>query len=708
MLGTARTHVRAGVALAVLVAGLGFVGSSGAAAQSAADVRARDQLIANQENLLNTYRCRFGVDTHAVPGGCPNPKQVSPGVAPLNPSQHDIDVRDGLIQAQEALLNTYRCRFNIDTEIVPDGCPGQETGQGPSQPTSSADPSTSPVVADLYTDVEPEYYDEEREGPAGDVYDSINRLRGLGIFAGTDCGENKFCPDSPVDGATLAAWLVRVLEGSSSEAAGAVSRIVELGVAAPCGPQPDALCPGEKLSRAKVATFVSRGLGLPEAEPIGFWDVEEASSHFDHVNRLVASGINDGVIEGCTHVRFVPFNFCPGQTVSRGEAAETLSGVFDYLEASQIIKITEGSSPDNSIGLKVSFEEERRWNEVKATWTNPRNRRGGVSHYVLQWRPSWDDFNYRRYQVVEFDKRGRYEVEFPRSSSSNIYAVRVIVAYDNEDEDHLATEEVKVNNESHKLRDAIKEHIIDAHGEDQPWLVDTWRHLNGPILDIYPHRKNQVRRTSRSGFGQLNQTLASSLTLSRNVANNFEKSRRLASTVVHELGHVYTWTNGVTKNEAPVAIGYLYLGLLSDNHATSRCSSAEIYADLARAAFSGGVSPEAKSVDNLPGYWRGCRFDLDQKTSDRVFKDVRDLTQKVFLDQKTPRWFYDEYQKPDGSIDLDKLWGDISTLYAGERSLIIYGLRNEFGGYCSTEELYRLHIGEIDTLDTPWRDAGCR
>ena len=34
----------------------------------------------------------------------------------------DIRVRDELIAAQEALLNVYRCRFDIDTEIVPGGC----------------------------------------------------------------------------------------------------------------------------------------------------------------------------------------------------------------------------------------------------------------------------------------------------------------------------------------------------------------------------------------------------------------------------------------------------------------------------------------------------------------------------------------------------------------------------------------------------------
>ena len=93
-----------------------------ASAQTVEEVKQRDQLIANQENLLNTYRCLFGVDTDVVPGGCANPDTVAPGVAPENPTQHDIEVRDGLIQSQEALLNVYRCRFDVDTEIVPGGC----------------------------------------------------------------------------------------------------------------------------------------------------------------------------------------------------------------------------------------------------------------------------------------------------------------------------------------------------------------------------------------------------------------------------------------------------------------------------------------------------------------------------------------------------------------------------------------------------------
>ena len=96
------------------------------------DIAVRNELIFDQEALLNAYRCRFNIDTHIVPGGCsgglPVEEVPPPGVFPGVPTQHEVDVRDALIFAQELLLNAYRCRFNIDTHVVPGGCPEQLDG----------------------------------------------------------------------------------------------------------------------------------------------------------------------------------------------------------------------------------------------------------------------------------------------------------------------------------------------------------------------------------------------------------------------------------------------------------------------------------------------------------------------------------------------------------------------------------------------------
>ena len=92
---------------------------------SQGDIEVRDDLIAAQENLLNAYRCLAGIDVEAVAGGCDGTdpaEQIEPGPAPEAPTQDDIDVRDELVANQEALLNEYRCMLNRDTELVPGGC----------------------------------------------------------------------------------------------------------------------------------------------------------------------------------------------------------------------------------------------------------------------------------------------------------------------------------------------------------------------------------------------------------------------------------------------------------------------------------------------------------------------------------------------------------------------------------------------------------
>jgi len=93
---------------------------------SGADIQIRDRLIADQEALLNVYRCRFGIDAHAVPGGCRGARPARPAREPAlftgPPTPSDLAARDELAAAQEALLNVYRCRFGIDAHAVPGGC----------------------------------------------------------------------------------------------------------------------------------------------------------------------------------------------------------------------------------------------------------------------------------------------------------------------------------------------------------------------------------------------------------------------------------------------------------------------------------------------------------------------------------------------------------------------------------------------------------
>ncbi len=53
--------------------------------------------------------------------------------------------RDTLIAAQESLLNEYRCLFNVDTQLVPNGCPEQAQPTPTPTPTPTAAPTATPT-----------------------------------------------------------------------------------------------------------------------------------------------------------------------------------------------------------------------------------------------------------------------------------------------------------------------------------------------------------------------------------------------------------------------------------------------------------------------------------------------------------------------------------------------------------------------------------
>ncbi|MCY3577296.1 MAG: hypothetical protein OXH53_08280 [bacterium] len=93
------------------------------------EVIIRDELIAAQQSMLNALRCQFEFETQLVPGGCIDGQ---PGAGPVQaatftgvPIRQDLVDRDELIRVQEALLNDYRCRFGIDLHVVPGGCPDE-------------------------------------------------------------------------------------------------------------------------------------------------------------------------------------------------------------------------------------------------------------------------------------------------------------------------------------------------------------------------------------------------------------------------------------------------------------------------------------------------------------------------------------------------------------------------------------------------------
>ena len=124
-------------------------------------------------------------------------------------------------------------------------------------------------------------------------------------------------------------------------------------------------------------------------------------------------------------------------------------------------------------------------------------------------------------------------------------------------------------------------------------------------------------------------------------------------------------------------------------------------------AYSGLKNSKADGVSMAE--WIACGFRLDDATKAKVNRKIPRIAKSVFVDQEMPQWFYDTYQKADGTIDLEQLWSDIAIdeRYKGTMGIIAYHLRNEFGGYCSEEQFRKFIEGKVTGITNPWKDGGC-
>ena len=157
----------------------------------------------------------------------------------------------------------------------------------------------------------------------------ITGLASAGIFTGTECDDG-FCPGRPIDRATMAVWMVRVLDDADPEAvasirfadvdgshphAAFIERLADIGVTTGCGDGTN-FCPDREVTRAQMAAFLSRFYGLPEGPDPGFGDVPADAWYAADVAKLAASGITQGCGDGTS--------FCPGRSTTRGQMATFL------------------------------------------------------------------------------------------------------------------------------------------------------------------------------------------------------------------------------------------------------------------------------------------------------------------------------------------------------------------------------------------------
>lgn len=135
----------------------------------------------------------------------------------------------------------------------------------------------------------------------------------------------RFCPSGVVTREQMATFLTNYMslpptgtdyftddENSSHE--WAINRIRAANITAGC--TATTFCPTGQVTRAQMATFLSKALGLPNTPNDYFTDDENTGSHEQRINNIRAAGITDG----CDP----PYLFCPSGLVTRGQMATFL------------------------------------------------------------------------------------------------------------------------------------------------------------------------------------------------------------------------------------------------------------------------------------------------------------------------------------------------------------------------------------------------
>lgn len=168
--------------------------------------------------------------------------------------------------------------------------------------------------------------------------EAIREMAHLGITHG--CASDRFCPVDRVTRAQFASLLVRALDlelvdGPSpfldvtdgAAHAAAIATLHAHGIANGC--LPSRFCPSQLLRRDHAAALLYRAL-YPEGDDhrwtwLRYGDVRPDSPHF----HAVATLSHYGVVRGCDDPRGLN-RFCPGQTLTRAQAARLLHRGFGF------------------------------------------------------------------------------------------------------------------------------------------------------------------------------------------------------------------------------------------------------------------------------------------------------------------------------------------------------------------------------------------
>jgi peptidoglycan/xylan/chitin deacetylase (PgdA/CDA1 family) len=168
--------------------------------------------------------------------------------------------------------------------------------------------------------------------PTSTHAEAIARLTDLGVTRG--CREEYYCPQDPVSRAQMASFLQRALGlppgptdgfrdvAASSTHAAAIGAVHEAGITKGCTDDGRSYCPNDAVRRDQMASFLARAFAFPPGREDHFRDVVPGSTHATAIGAVLEAGVT----KGCTDDGR---SYCPGERVTRAQMASFIVRALD-------------------------------------------------------------------------------------------------------------------------------------------------------------------------------------------------------------------------------------------------------------------------------------------------------------------------------------------------------------------------------------------
>ena len=429
----------------------------------------------------------------------------------------------------------------------------------------------------------------------------------------------------------------------------------------------EGFCPGEPLKRWQMAVWLVRILDGQDPGQITesrFADVDDYEDWMHFIDRLS----DLGVTVGC---KSEPLRYCPDSAVSRSQMAAFLYRAFDLPHAESPAGFTDVSEESwafdyiNALAAsKITVGCKSKPFSYCPGGSVTKAQMATFLYRALQWQAE---------QVAENDDGQNTDGNEQTGEESEVF--------------HTQRNALSIH---------MKQEMVDKYTADNPWLLETWNYTNRESFEYQImgafDRVSIFTDEEKDADGDLTKSVASVLSISEYCIED----PYCQSVLVHEMAHVYTLANGVADRPGPLGIGHLYF-----NHfdvVSSECPSVELYAEAAQLLV-------ATQWNNVLTSWAACGLTLDPS----ILVEAEAVARNTFAGEM-PKWFYDTFQSVDGSLDYEGIWSAVQALDGRWlRAIVVYQLKDEFGGYCSrwAARQSAFNYGDAADLGQPWRDGGC-